>query len=348
MRSRRACAVAPVDEGSRVGARPASRSRQRSVESVVWHRRSRPQLVKRITNYEPSLLDRLKKKFGDKITGANSTSHRSLDRSRARPRLSKSARICATSQDLQFDYPATASRASTTSSPIRRRRPRSSWQPHTRSRLSPLRACTHKHSLVLKVMLPRWKDDVAGRTARSADRSPASGARPTGTSAKCYDLCGVRLHRPSRTCGAFSARKIGSAIRCAKTTRCRWNTTAFAAGSRRSTDFRLDTLTTRHCRSSWPRNSTIRGSSNSTSAPTRCSSTWDRSIPARTACCGWCCGPTAKSSREVTPHIGYLHRCAEKIGENLTPRQWIPYTDRMDYLAGDEHESRLGADASKS
>jgi NADH-quinone oxidoreductase subunit D len=36
---------------------------------------------------------------------------------------------------------------------------------------------------------------------------------------------------------------------------------------------------------------------------------------------------------EVEPHIGYLHRCAEKIGENLSPRQFVPYTDRMDYLA---------------
>jgi NADH-quinone oxidoreductase subunit D len=37
---------------------------------------------------------------------------------------------------------------------------------------------------------------------------------------------------------------------------------------------------------------------------------------------------------DVTPHLGYLHRCAEKIGENVTPIQFIPYTDRMDYLAG--------------
>jgi NADH-quinone oxidoreductase subunit D len=36
---------------------------------------------------------------------------------------------------------------------------------------------------------------------------------------------------------------------------------------------------------------------------------------------------------DVEPHMGYLHRCAEKIGENVTPIQYIPYTDRMDYLA---------------
>jgi NADH-quinone oxidoreductase subunit D len=37
---------------------------------------------------------------------------------------------------------------------------------------------------------------------------------------------------------------------------------------------------------------------------------------------------------QVIPHLGYLHRCAEKIGENLSLPQWIPYTDRMDNLAG--------------
>lgn len=37
---------------------------------------------------------------------------------------------------------------------------------------------------------------------------------------------------------------------------------------------------------------------------------------------------------EAVPHIGYLHRCAEKIAENLAYYQYVPYTDRMDYVAG--------------
>jgi len=36
---------------------------------------------------------------------------------------------------------------------------------------------------------------------------------------------------------------------------------------------------------------------------------------------------------EVTPVVGYLHRCAEKIGENLRYEQYVPYTDRMDYVS---------------
>ncbi|MFI5381596.1 MAG: NADH-quinone oxidoreductase subunit D [Tepidisphaerales bacterium] len=36
---------------------------------------------------------------------------------------------------------------------------------------------------------------------------------------------------------------------------------------------------------------------------------------------------------EAVPHIGYLHRSKEKIGENLAYFQYIGYTDRLDYLA---------------
>lgn len=36
---------------------------------------------------------------------------------------------------------------------------------------------------------------------------------------------------------------------------------------------------------------------------------------------------------EAVPHLGYLHRCKEKIAENLAYYQFMPYTDRLDYLA---------------
>jgi NADH-quinone oxidoreductase subunit D len=35
---------------------------------------------------------------------------------------------------------------------------------------------------------------------------------------------------------------------------------------------------------------------------------------------------------DCEPHIGYLHRCFEKIAENETYLQVVPHTDRMDYL----------------
>src|SRR6266542_3897727 len=33
------------------------------------------------------------------------------------------------------------------------------------------------------------------------------------------------------------------------------------------------------------------------------------------------------------PEVGYLHRGDEKIAENMTYNQFVPYTDRLDYLA---------------
>ncbi|MCP3978173.1 MAG: NADH dehydrogenase (quinone) subunit D [bacterium] len=36
---------------------------------------------------------------------------------------------------------------------------------------------------------------------------------------------------------------------------------------------------------------------------------------------------------KCVPHLGYLHRGMEKIAENRTYLQFIPYTDRMDYLS---------------
>src|SRR3978361_2383092 len=43
--------------------------------------------------------------------------------------------------------------------------------------------------------------------------------------------------------------------------------------------------------------------------------------------------PDGEMVLEAVPHLGYLHRCKEKIAENLAYYQYIGYTDRLDYLA---------------
>lgn len=46
------------------------------------------------------------------------------------------------------------------------------------------------------------------------------------------------------------------------------------------------------------------------------------------------------------PDVGYLHRCAEKIAESVNYNMFIPYSDRMDYLAGmnNNHAYCLGVE----
>lgn len=41
---------------------------------------------------------------------------------------------------------------------------------------------------------------------------------------------------------------------------------------------------------------------------------------------------------DLQPHVGNLHRCKERIGENLLYGQFVPYTDRLDYLASMNNE----------
>ncbi|MBU0899597.1 NADH-quinone oxidoreductase subunit D, partial [bacterium] len=36
---------------------------------------------------------------------------------------------------------------------------------------------------------------------------------------------------------------------------------------------------------------------------------------------------------KITPHLGYLHRGLEKLAENKTYAQFLPVTDRLDYIA---------------
>ncbi|HZB13302.1 MAG TPA: NADH-quinone oxidoreductase subunit D [Chryseolinea sp.] len=50
--------------------------------------------------------------------------------------------------------------------------------------------------------------------------------------------------------------------------------------------------------------------------------------------------------KEVVPHLGYLHRCFEKHGENLPYNQVIPFVDRLDYVASmnSEHAYAMGVE----
>ena len=42
--------------------------------------------------------------------------------------------------------------------------------------------------------------------------------------------------------------------------------------------------------------------------------------------------------KQVTPHLGYMHRCFEKHAEAVDYPGIVPYTDRVDYLAAMSQE----------
>ena len=60
---------------------------------------------------------------------------------------------------------------------------------------------------------------------------------------------------------------------------------------------------------------------------------WGRRTRRPTACCASSWSSTARVVTRADPVVGYLHRGDEKIAENMTYNQFVPYTDRLDYLA---------------
>lgn len=107
----------------------------------------------------PTLVDQLKQKFGNQITGSNLTA---IDPwieiapaglpavctfLRDEPKLRFDYLSCITAVDYFHADEKAAAKAE--------------WEPHLEL-VYHLWSTVHKHTLVLKVMLPRWKDDAPG------------------------------------------------------------------------------------------------------------------------------------------------------------------------------------------
>jgi NADH-quinone oxidoreductase subunit C len=106
------------------------------------------------------LFDRLKKRFGDKITGANLEA---IDPwiEVAPEALVDVSRYLRDEPDLRFDFCNCISGVDYCE-PDPKKSAKTGWEPHLEV-VYHLWSITHKHSIVLKVMLPRWRDGVEGQ-----------------------------------------------------------------------------------------------------------------------------------------------------------------------------------------
>lgn len=108
----------------------------------------------------PNLVERLAQRFGDKITGSNLEAIdpwievapegivEVCEHLRDDPELQLNLLNCITVVDYFIADPKKAAKAG--------------WEPHLEL-VYHLSSTKNKHTLVLKVMLPRWKDDVEGQ-----------------------------------------------------------------------------------------------------------------------------------------------------------------------------------------
>lgn len=136
-----------------------------------------------------NLLDKLKAKFGDKITGSNSAA---ID-PWVEVAPSAIVEVCTYLRDektLQFNYLNCVSGVDYFE-PDAKKAAKVDWKPHVEV-VYHLWSLTHKHSFVVKVMLPRWKNDAAGEMPEVPS---VAGVWPTADwhEREVYDLVGIRF-----------------------------------------------------------------------------------------------------------------------------------------------------------
>ncbi len=137
-----------------------------------------------------AFVDQLKQKFGDLITGSNLEN---LD-----PWIEVAAdgivEICTYLRDepsLAFDYLNTVTAVDYLHTD-EKKAAKADWEPHLEV-VYHLFSMKHKHSLVLKVMLPRWKDEQVGEIP---ELDSVSGVWSTADwhERELFDLLGVHFN----------------------------------------------------------------------------------------------------------------------------------------------------------
>ena len=138
---------------------------------------------------EPTLVDQLQQKFGAAITGANLEN---VD-----PWIEVAPEsivaICQYLRDepsLAFDYCNSVTAVDYLHTD-EKKAAKSEWQPHLEV-VYHLFSMQHKHSLVLKAMLPRWKDDEPGNLPE-IDSVAHVWRTADWHERECYDLLGIHF-----------------------------------------------------------------------------------------------------------------------------------------------------------
>ena len=138
---------------------------------------------------EPSLIQRLQGRFGDAITGANLEA---IDPwvEVAPEALREVAQFLRDEPDLRFDYLNCVSGVDYFHTDAKKAA-KAPWEPHVEV-VYHLWSVTHCHSLVLKVILPRWKDDRPGELPEVPSVSDLW-KTADWHEREVYDLMGVRF-----------------------------------------------------------------------------------------------------------------------------------------------------------